>query len=96
MFGECENSAKEIPAKEAWNEAKICTYSSGGGIGRGEGTGEGPAWGRGDSGWERGGAHTGFLGSGEYKKRKRRRGHTPFPLSARYGSFPNDPVRQSL
>ena len=30
MFGECENSAKEIPAKEAWNEAKICTYSSGG------------------------------------------------------------------
>mgnify|MGYP000723043322 CR=1 FL=1 len=32
MFGECENSAKEIPAKEAWNEAKICTYSSVGAV----------------------------------------------------------------
>ena len=42
MFGECENSAKEIPAKEAWNEAKICTYSSGGCGCRSGGIGYGP------------------------------------------------------
>ena len=44
MFGECENSAKEITAKEAWNEAKICTYSSGGCGCRSGGIGYGPMW----------------------------------------------------
>ena len=46
MFGECENSAKEIPVKEAWNEAKICTYSSGSCGCRSGGIGYGPDVGR--------------------------------------------------